>query len=430
MATPSKWKGKFGDRKLGKSSFGSTKKESIVSEKEEVKVEVTKEDVPEKEVIEVVAKAKTAVKEEVKAVSVKSLKKADWQKLATDSGVEFTSKNTIRSLVELIGATVKADVSIEKDDLLKQEVYSKLLLAKSAPKKVETKSEVKKEVVKEKIKTIEKKVVKVKEDKPVFKEEAKPERKERHARYEEKVRLDATGAEARIRLNKFIANCGVCSRREADKLIANKEISVNGEVITEMGYKVTDDDEVAHKGKVLSRQKFQYVLLNKPKDCVTTMKDTHDRTTVMEYVKDACPERIYPVGRLDRNTTGLLLLTNDGDLAKRLTHPSHEVKKIYIAKLDREMATDTIQQLIDGVDLEDGFSKFDECAFAQKDRSDLVLCVLHSGKNRIVRRMFEEVGFKVLNLDRVEFAGVKKGNLQRGTYRNLTTKEIGFLKMS
>lgn len=233
-----------------------------------------------------------------------------------------------------------------------------------------------------------------------------------------------------VRLNKYIANCGVCSRRDADVLIANGEIQVNGTTITEMGFKVQEDDTVTYNDKELKREVFQYILLNKPKDCVTTTKDTHDRRTVLDLVADACSERIYPVGRLDRNTTGILLLTNDGDLAKRLTHPSHEVKKIYIAKLDKDIDEEDIKLLEEGVTLEDGESKFDEAKYAQITRKDSVLCVLHSGKNRIVRRTFDEIGFQVINLDRVEFAGIKKGNLERGKWRHLSQKEIGFLKMS
>lgn len=235
---------------------------------------------------------------------------------------------------------------------------------------------------------------------------------------------------AGTRLNKCIANAGVCSRREADKLIASGVVKVNGEVITEMGFKVQDGDEVRCNGKLLKKQRFKYLLLNKPKDYITTVTDTHDRKTVMDLVGKACAERIYPVGRLDRNTTGVLLFTNDGDLTKRLTHPSFNVKKVYQVQLDQGIEEDDLKKLIEGVELEDGIAKFDEAYYTERGNMKEVTVELHSGKNRIVRRMFEFVGTEVVKLDRIEFAGMKKGKVTRGKWRFLEPKEVGFLKMT
>lgn len=236
--------------------------------------------------------------------------------------------------------------------------------------------------------------------------------------------------EEKIRLNKYLAKAGICSRREADKLITQGDVMVNGEVITELGVKVNLTDEVKYKEKVLTLEQLRYVLLNKPKDSVTTMEDTHDRRTVMDLVADACTERIYPVGRLDRMTTGLLLLTNDGELAKKLTHPSHEVKKVYLAELNREVSPADLALLTQGVTLEDGLSKFDTAEYDEKSKDlNVVIVSLHSGKNRIVRRMFAHLNYRVEKLDRISFSGLTKGNLTRGKWRFLTEKEIGFLKM-
>jgi len=233
-----------------------------------------------------------------------------------------------------------------------------------------------------------------------------------------------------VRLNKCIADAGVCSRREADKLIANGEIWVNGKVVTEMGYRVTPTDTVKHNKKTLKRQRFVYILLNKPKDYITTSNDEKDRKIVLDLVADACNERIYPVGRLDRNTTGLLLLTNDGDLTKKLTHPSYNVTKKYVAEFYDAVSKDKMDELVNGINLEDGFSKFDSVEYGDKGANKRkVIINIHSGKNRIVRRMFEAVGHEVIKLDRVEFAGLKKGALTRSKWRILTKKEIGFLKM-
>jgi 23S rRNA pseudouridine2605 synthase len=207
-------------------------------------------------------------------------------------------------------------------------------------------------------------------------------------------------------------------------------VTVNGKVITELGVKVKKSDVISYKGKVLTLEKLQYVLLNKPKDSITTMEDTHDRRTVIELVADACEERIYPVGRLDRMTTGLLLLTNDGSLAKKLTHPSHQIKKIYLAVLNKDLTPEDMSLLLEGVELEDGLTQFDTIQYDQKsnEKTSIILS-LHSGKNRIVRRMFANLNYRVERLDRVSFAGLTKENLTRGKWRFLTEKEVGFLKM-
>ena len=234
-----------------------------------------------------------------------------------------------------------------------------------------------------------------------------------------------------VRLNKYIANAGVCSRREADKLIAKGEITVNGDTVTEMGHKVRDSDDVRYLGKRLKKERFKYILLNKPKNYITTVSDTHDRQTVMELIEGACAERVYPVGRLDRNTTGLLLFTNDGELTKRLTHPSYEVKKIYEAVLDKPLEEVDLEKLTEGVELEDGISVFDSAEYnGAPGQKTIVLVAIHSGKNRIVRRMFEHLGYDVVKLDRIEFAGLKKGKVTRGKWRILDKKEVGFLKTS
>lgn len=234
-----------------------------------------------------------------------------------------------------------------------------------------------------------------------------------------------------IRLNKYIADAGVCSRREADKLIADGEITVNGKVETNMGTRVTREDVIKYKGAVLKREKFVYILINKPKDYITTMSDDKDRKTVLDLIEGACKERVYPVGRLDRNTTGLLLMTNDGELTKRLTHPSHHVTKIYVAELDKPVSQDHLDQLMKGFELEDGFTKFDSAEYDPKTRSkNIILVKIHSGKNRIVRRSFEHLGYDVKKLDRIQFGTLKKGALTRGKWRLLNRKEIGFLKMT
>lgn len=234
-----------------------------------------------------------------------------------------------------------------------------------------------------------------------------------------------------VRLNKFIANAGICSRREADVLIKTGIVEVNGKIVTEMGYKVKPGDEVKYDGSVITTEKKRYVLLNKPKDFITTMDDEYGRRTVLQLVKTACKERIYPVGRLDRNTTGVLLFTNDGDLTKKLTHPRYEVKKIYHVELDRPISVEHIEALHNGVELDDGdFVKVDVAEIIKETRNREVGVEIHSGKNRVVRRMFEAIGFRVTRLDRVKFAGLTKKDLPRGTWRYLSDKEVDFLRMS
>ncbi|MGR3810132.1 pseudouridine synthase [Jiulongibacter sp. NS-SX5] len=230
-----------------------------------------------------------------------------------------------------------------------------------------------------------------------------------------------------IRLNKYIANAGLCSRREADELIASGMIKVNGKVVTEMGYKVKDSDTVKYGKDVLSRERMMYILLNKPKDFITTMDDPEERKTVMDLVSGACKERVYPVGRLDRNTTGLLLLTNDGELTEKLTHPSSNVKKIYQAELDKPFTEDHFDELKMGIELEDGFIKPDQLAYVTPD-AEVVGLEIHSGKNRVVRRIFKHLGYEVTKLDRTTFAGLTKKDLPRGKWRFLSEKEVIMLK--
>ncbi|MGI6223933.1 MAG: pseudouridine synthase, partial [Prevotella sp.] len=231
-----------------------------------------------------------------------------------------------------------------------------------------------------------------------------------------------------IRLNKFLANAGVCSRREADEFIQAGAVSVNGVVVTELGSKVTRNDEVKFHDTPVTLEKKVYVLLNKPKDYVTTSDDPQQRKTVMDLVKNACPERIYPVGRLDRNTTGVLLLTNDGDLASKLTHPKYLKKKVYHVFLDKPVTEHDIQQIAEGVELEDGEVHADSIEYADEQDKKQVGVEIHSGKNRIVRRIFEHLGYRVVKLDRVQFAGLTKKNLRRGDWRFLTQKEVEMLR--
>lgn len=233
-----------------------------------------------------------------------------------------------------------------------------------------------------------------------------------------------------IRLNKYIANAGICSRRDADVLIASGAITVNGEVITEMGHKVLPTDEVRYGDKVLQRERPVYVLLNKPKDYITTTDDERDRANVMELVRDACEERIYPVGRLDRDTTGLLLFTNDGDLTKKLTHPSSQIEKTYLVELDKPFASIDMAALRNGIELADGVITPDDVQYVEgADSKKEIGITIHSGKNRIIRRMFEFLGYEVVKLDRVVFAGLTKKDLRRGSWRFLTKNEVSFLKM-
>jgi 23S rRNA pseudouridine2605 synthase len=230
-----------------------------------------------------------------------------------------------------------------------------------------------------------------------------------------------------IRLNRYIANAGICSRREADDLISSGQISVNGKIITEMGYKVKPTDVVKYGKKALNPEKMVYILINKPKDYITTTDDPEERKTVLDLILGACSERVYPVGRLDRNTTGLLLLTNDGELAEKLTHPSSGIKKIYQAELDKPIATEDFEALQAGVELEDGFIRPDEVGIVTPD-AQVVGLEIHSGRNRIVRRMFEHLGYEVQKLDRTVFAGLNKKDLPRGKWRFLSEKEVIKLK--
>ncbi len=230
-----------------------------------------------------------------------------------------------------------------------------------------------------------------------------------------------------MRLNRYLAHSGVASRREADDLIKAGVVTVNGKVVTEMGVKVGPNDVVHYGGQKLSTETKRYVLLNKPKDFITTTDDPRDRKTVMALVESACRERLYPVGRLDRHTTGVLLMTNDGDLAKKLTHPSHGAEKIYHATLDKSVAKADLERLVEGIELEDGLAAADEANYVADTNRKEVGIKLHMGKNRIVRRMFEALGYEVVKLDRVVFAGLTKKDLPRGKWRHLTEKEVLFL---
>ncbi|MFZ4725254.1 MAG: pseudouridine synthase [Paludibacter sp.] len=232
-----------------------------------------------------------------------------------------------------------------------------------------------------------------------------------------------------IRLNKFLANAGICSRREADEYIVAGVISVNGQIVTEMGVKVLHTDKVMFHEQAVQSEKKVYLLLNKPKDCVTTSEDTHDRLTVLDLVKNACSERIYPVGRLDRNTTGVLLLTNDGDLASKLTHPKYDKKKIYHVALDKPLIEDDYNKIIAGITLDEDVIKADALEFVKEGDLKQVGIEIHSGQNRVVRRIFEKLGYKVIRLDRVYFAGLTKKSLPRGKYRFLSEREVQMLKM-
>lgn len=238
-------------------------------------------------------------------------------------------------------------------------------------------------------------------------------------------------AEGGIRLNKYIANSGMCSRREADVFIQNGVVTVNGKMVDELGYKVQPGDLVKFDGRSIIPERPVYVLLNKPKDFITTSEDPQGRRTVMTLIEGACKERVFPVGRLDRNTTGLLLFTNDGEMADKLMHPRKRVKKIYLAELDKNLKTDHLQQLREGITLEDGPIKPDVVEYAAGPKPDkkTIGVEIHSGRNRIVRRMFEHFGYKVVKLDRVYFAGLTKKNLPRGRYRMLEPMEINMLKM-
>jgi len=233
-----------------------------------------------------------------------------------------------------------------------------------------------------------------------------------------------------MRLNRYIANAGLCSRREADTYISTGCVTINGKIVSEMGHQVLPGELVSFNGKVISAEKKVYVLLNKPKGYVTTLEDPHADKTVMELIANACTERIYPVGRLDKSTTGLLLFTNDGDLTKRLTHPKYNRKKIYHVFCDRAVSKAHLQEIVDGVNLEDGFVVADSVSYVSEEDKKQVGIEIHSGKNKIVRRIFEHLGYKVDKLDRVYFCGLTKKDLPRGRWRYLTEEEVSLLKMT
>ena len=258
----------------------------------------------------------------------------------------------------------------------------------------------------------------------------KPASRERKPKFETPKRTvpKKEPAAEGTRLNKYIATAGICSRREADTLISSGAVRINGVICTQLGTRVMPHDKVEFAGETLVSEKKVYLLMNKPKGYITTTDDPHDRKTVMELIKDACKERIYPVGRLDRQTTGVLLFTNDGDMAKKLTHPSHGARKIYHVTLDRNLTKTDLQSIAKGVELEDGFVQIDEIHLIVGTKNEVGI-QLHSGMNRVVRRIFEKFDYKVAKLDRVLFAELTKKDMPRGRYRMLTEKEIGFLRM-
>lgn len=254
-----------------------------------------------------------------------------------------------------------------------------------------------------------------------------------NAKYSMKKQIEykdvLTDPDEPIRLNKFLANAGICSRREADEFITAGVVSVNGVVVTELGTKVKRTDEIKFHDQPVNIERKVYVLLNKPKDCVTTSDDPQERKTVMDFVKGACKERIYPVGRLDRNTTGVLLLTNDGDLASKLTHPKYLKKKIYHVYCDKNVTKADLDQIVSGITLDDGEIHADAVSYASETDKSQVGIEIHSGKNRIVRRIFEALGYRVIKLDRVYFAELTKKGLRRGDWRYLTEQEVNMLRM-
>ena len=254
-----------------------------------------------------------------------------------------------------------------------------------------------------------------------------------NAKYSMKKQIEykdvLTDPDEPIRLNKFLANAGICSRREADEFITAGVVSVNGVVVTELGTKVKRTDEIKFHDQPVNIERKVYVLLNKPKDCVTTSDDPQERKTVMDFVKGACNDRIYPVGRLDRNTTGVLLLTNDGDLASKLTHPKYLKKKIYHVYCDKNVTKADLDQIVSGITLDDGEIHADAVSYASETDKSQVGIEIHSGKNRIVRRIFEALGYRVIKLDRVYFAGLTKKGLRRGDWRYLTEQEVNMLRM-
>lgn len=255
-----------------------------------------------------------------------------------------------------------------------------------------------------------------------------PDRKGTQQRKSTKLPVKKTEDES-IRLNKYIAASGICSRREADQLIQAGLVSVNGKIITEMGVKVTPKDVVRYNDEKIKSEQLVYILINKPKDFITTVKDPYAKKTVLDLTRNACRERIYPVGRLDKNTTGVLLLTNDGKLTKALTHPSYNKAKIYQVTLDKSLSKDHFRQILNGIELEDGKIQADALSYTDVTDKKRIGIEIHSGRNRIVRRMFEHFGYRIRKLDRVYFAGLTKKGLTRGKWRFLTENEIAMLKM-
>ena len=258
-----------------------------------------------------------------------------------------------------------------------------------------------------------------------FKKEGKSYKKP----YKKDEKLDEKEEPTDMRLNKYIANSGLCSRRKADEYIQDGEISVNGKVVTELGVKVMPGDTVKHNGKLLRGEKNVYILMNKPRNTITTLKDTEDRLTIVDLLHGKVKERVYPVGRLDRNTTGVILLTNDGALTKKLTHPSSNISKVYFVTLDKALSKEDLVEIANGLELEDGFIQVDKISYTNNDDKREIGIEIHSGRNRIIRRLFEKVGYEVIRLDRTYFAGLTKKSLRRGYWRHLESKEVGFLKM-
>lgn len=258
-------------------------------------------------------------------------------------------------------------------------------------------------------------------------EQRKPARQTRAVTSRPKPEIRKTSEEI-IRLNRFIAHSGVCSRREADELIRSGMITVNGKRVTDLGTKVSAGDDIRYKNRRLSAEKKVYILLNKPRGYVTTVEDPHADQTVIDLIGDACTERVYPVGRLDKETTGVLLLTNDGDLTGKLTHPKYKRKKIYHVFLDKPVTRNDLTLLTEGVEIDDELVTADAVSYADPEDRTQIGIEIHSGQNRVVRRMFEKLGYRVKKLDRVYFAGLTKKNLQRGKWRFLSDKEISMLK--
>jgi 23S rRNA pseudouridine2605 synthase len=248
--------------------------------------------------------------------------------------------------------------------------------------------------------------------------------------YKRSIRVEKKSGSETIRLNRYIAASGICSRRDADELISKGVVEINGKQVTEMGTQVNPGDTVKVNGKVIHNERKVYILLNKPKDTVTTTDDPEGRRTVLDLVRGATDFRVYPVGRLDRNTTGVLLLTNDGELSGKLTHPRYNIRKIYEVETAQNITEEMMATLTKGIELDDGLAKVDAVGYLDPASRKLLQIEIHSGKNRIIRRMLETIGMEIVKLDRVYFAGLSKKNLQRGKWRFLTPKEVGWLKMS